>query len=180
MRKLLALLVVAAVAFAALFAASPYYTLAQMSAAVAARDDAKFAAYVDFDAVRKDMKSSVQGRMIDGIEARGNAGDTAGVAGMALGMLLADRMIDGAISPEALRALFERMRDSTLDGADPSEPSSLKKLFENSSVDWRGLSEFRLVSNADGRAPVLIFRRDGLLSWKLSGVDLEEGQPADI
>lgn len=180
MRTLMKLLVVAGVVFAALFAASPYYTLAQMSAAAAERDDAKFSSYVDFEAIRASMKSSVQGRMIGEIEERGNAGDTAGAAGMALGMLLADRMIDGAVSPEALRAIFDRMRDSALRDIDPSNPSSVRKLFDNTSVDWRGLSEFRLVNENDARAPELIFKRSGLLSWKLSGVDLNDEAVADI
>lgn len=180
MGKLLVWLLVAGAVVAGLFAASPYYTLAQMSAAVAERDDARFASYVDFDAVRDSMKSSVQGRMIGEMEERGNAGDPAGAAGMALGMLLADRMIDGAVSPEALRAIFERLRDSALRDVDPSNPSSLRKLFDNTSVDWRGLSEFRLVNENDVRAPELIFRREGLLSWKLSGIDLDDEAVADI
>lgn len=180
MRSLIKLLVFAGIVFAALFAAAPYYTLAQMSAAVAARDDATFASYVDFEAIRADMKSSVQGTMMGEIEERGDAGDTAGAAGMALGMLLADKMIDGAVSPEALQAIFARLRDSALAGVDPSDPSSLKKLFDNTSVDWRGLSEFRLVNENDAKAPELIFKRDGLLSWKLSGIDLKDEALADI
>ena len=178
MGKLLVWLLVAGAVVAGLFAASPYYTLAQMSAAAAERADATFARYVDFEAIRADMKSSVQGTMIGEIEQRGNAGDTAGAAGMALSMLLADRMIDGAVSPEALRAIFDRMRESTMRDFEPTNPSSIRKLFDNTSVDWRGLSEFRLVNETDARAPELIFRRDGLLSWKLSGVDLAEA--ADI
>ncbi|MDO9489421.1 MAG: DUF2939 domain-containing protein [Sphingomonadaceae bacterium] len=180
MAKLFVWLLVAAAICAGLFAASPYYTLAQMSAAAAERDDVKFASYVDFEAIRDDMKSSVQGTMIGEIEERGNAGDTAGAAGMALGMLLADRMIDGAVSPEALRAIFDRMRHSAMGDFDPSNPSSIRKLFDNTSVDWHGLSEFRLVNENDARAPELIFSRSGLLSWKLSGVDLNDEAVADI
>lgn len=179
MGRLVFWLVIAAAVAGGLFAASPYYTLAQMSAAVAERNDAKFASYVDFEAIRDDMKSAVQEKMLGAIEERGNVGDTAGAAGMALGMLLADRMVDGAVSPEALKLLFERMRDSALRDIDPSNPSSIRKLFENTTVDWRGLSEFRLVNENDARAPELIFHRSGLLSWKLSGIQLNDEPPAD-
>jgi hypothetical protein len=172
MRKLIVLLIVVAVAFGALFAASPWWTLFEMSMAVKERDDARFARHVDFAALREDLKGSMQARMIGEMERRGDAGDPAGAAGMALGMLLADRMMDEVISPEALRALFEQAR--AMDGAGgPGSSGSIKQMVEASEVDWRGLSEFRLVNTANPAAPELEFRRDGLLNWKLSGVELK-------
>lgn len=168
-------IIVAAAAFvlaAGAYAASPYWTLKQMAAAAQERDGREFAEYVDFPSVREDVKAALQARMMVEME-REKDNNPFAAAGMALGMMMVDRMIDTIISPAGIRAMFAQARAQETASEDVKAPPSLKQAFANTEVDWNGLSEFRLVNSEDPRAAELIFERDGL-GWKLVGIDFKD------
>jgi hypothetical protein len=162
------------VALAALwYVASPWYTLREMKAAARAGDSDAFASYVDFPALRKDLKAELRTRLR--ARSRSEGGGLAGLA-LALGSALADPVIDGLVSPGGVRAAFIARREEAEAAGAPAARSALR-LPDRPEVHRRGLSEFVVTGKGEARSG-LVFVRHGL-GWKLSGVDLppEQGVP---
>jgi hypothetical protein len=163
------------VALAALwYLALPWYTLREMKAAAQAGDSDAFAAYVDFPALRKDLKAELRARLL--ARSRSEGGGLGGLA-LALGSALADPVIDGLVSPGGVRAAFVARREETA-GAPPAR--SALRLPDRPEVHRRGLSEFVVTAKGGDSRSGLVFVRHGL-GWKLSGVDLppENGATAE-
>jgi DUF2939 family protein len=161
------------VALAALwYLASPWYTLREMKAAAQAGDSDAFASYVDFPALREDLKAEFMAKLI--AEARKDHSGMSGVE-LALGPALVNPLIDSLVSPAGVRAAFVARREETA-GAPPARAAL--RLPDRPEVHRRGLSEFVVTGKGDSRSG-LVFVRHGL-GWKLSGVDLppEDGGPA--
>jgi hypothetical protein len=173
--------------------ASPYWTLRGMRDAVQAKDVDALAAYVDFPALRADVKPQISANMLAVMSKEmGSLGPLGKVFGPTMVDKLADGIVDSIISPTGLRLMFEG--NAIADGAkqapvplDTSDadivvtangPSPLFSAFPmqtgDAAIERIGLSEFKLRNTKPGHAPaVLIFHRDGL-GWKLAGIDLRQ------
>jgi hypothetical protein len=151
---------------------SPGYTLTRMKSAAEAGDDRAFATYVDFPALREDLKAELQVQLL--AEGGGRDDPLAGF-GAALGAAMIGPIVDGMISPAGLRLAF--MLRSEGEGKAGPKPLEGMKLPEAPVITRRGLSEF-LVGSRETPDRGLVFRRHGL-GWKLSGVDLPPRPVAD-
>jgi hypothetical protein len=158
----LAACLLAAVLAAGWYLGSPWYTLHEMKAAARAGDDARFAAYVDFPALRRDLKARLRARMV--AEAGRRSG--LGALGLAFGAALVGPIVDTMVSPEGVRAAFIARKGRAGGAAQAAHESLL--LPEDPVVRRRGLSEFLVASR---RTPDsgLVFTRHGL-GWKLSAI----------
>jgi Protein of unknown function (DUF2939) len=164
MKKMVgAILVIAALGTVWIYA-SPLRTLKAMRDAATARDSTALASYVDFPALRNDVKQDIKAKLA----AKVNKGDRFGALGELIGGAIADKMIDGLVSPEGLAVLFATGRLATRRDTGTVPPVDTDDL-----VIEHGLSEFRVRPKQPGAQPVLIFKRSGL-SWKLSGIDLPD------
>ena len=134
-----------------------------MRAAAEAGDAAAFAAYVDFPALREDMKAELTPLLA--AEAGRRGGPAAGLFGAAL----AGPVIDALVSPEGLSAAF--VAGAAASAAAP--PARALQVGEDPFVTRRGLSEF-LLSPRDRPGTGLVFTRRGL-AWRLSGIELAGG-----
>lgn len=160
----LAVLIVAA--GAGWYWASPAWTLRQMKAAADADDAAALDAYIDYPALRADLKAEVRGRMA--AEADKDRSGLGGL-GLAIGSAMAGPVIDRLVTPAGMRAALVAKRDEARFGAAPDAASALR--VPNDPVIVRhGLSGF-LVASKRQPGSGLVFKRHGL-SWKLSGVEL--------
>lgn len=153
---------VAGLAIASAFGAwwwfSPYWTLREMQAAYAAKDAEALAEYIDFPGLRNDLKADAFAEMA--AEANNSKGDGSGGLAM-LGAAMVGPLIDGAVSPEGLRALLA-MKSSG------GQDFGLKNIGAGGGDLIRtGLSEFRFKA---AKGDTLVFTLQGL-GWKLSGID---------
>ena len=142
---------------------SPYYTLWQMKRALEADDADALAAYIDFPALREDLKAELAAQMTSEAARQGD-----GMNGFALafGTALLNPMIDNLVTPAGVRAMLANRPAGTETGPRLSGTA----MPEQPNVARRGFSEF-VVSPQNGPGGHLVFVRHGL-GWKLSGFDL--------
>lgn len=154
---------------------SPAYTLQQMRTAAESNDSDAFSSYIDFPALREDMRAELMAQLMAEAEK-----DTSGYGGLgiALGSAMLGPMIDGMISPAGIRAAFMANEKRSKDNPE-SRPMGAFQLEDEPTIERRSFSEFAVVSK-DQNQGAMIFKRRGL-GWRLSGVDLpprEESQPS--
>jgi hypothetical protein len=137
-----------------------------MKAAADANDPDALNAYVDYPALREDLKAKIVGQMT--AEAKK---DKSGFGGLRLAIETAmiGPVIDGLVTPAGMRATLIAKRDQARTKAVPQAASALR-VPNDPVIVRRGFSEF-LVATKQQPKRGLIFKRHGL-SWKLSGVDL--------
>ncbi len=191
MKKILIAIAVVMVAAGGWYYGSPLWTLKAMRDAAVAKDSAALSAYVDYEALRTDLKGDMRRSMM--AEMGKQPENPFGAIGMAIAMKLIDPMIEAMVTPEGVEALFAGQRggddaDDTASGpgsdgsagsgaaeaAPGSGPSARPSLAsagpgDDPEIDRISLDEFRV--RGGGKDGELIFRRHGL-GWKLAGVDL--------
>jgi len=156
-----ALLVAAAASFA-----SPWWSLHRLRDAVARHDADAVSAQVDFPALRASVKDQLQasiGRDVDGANPFAQIGRK-------FAMAVANPLVDAVVSPEGVAAMVEHgkiaiAKPAPSADAPGTEPAQEKPRY---AVHYRGLNRFAVTARDGGS---FIFRRDGLWSWKLAGVD---------
>jgi hypothetical protein len=158
---LLLLLLAAALAW---YLASPLYTLDRMRAAAEAGDSAALSGYVDFPALREDLKGDLSRKLTE--ESRKQPGGM-GALGAALGAAMVGPVVDGFVSPAGLRAAFAARKT----GAQGTGRGPVQ-VAEKPLIKRRGLSQFLVASKEDPNSG-LVFTRHGL-GWKLSGIDMPQ------
>ena len=136
-----------------------------MKAAADANDADALDSYIDYPALREDLKAELTAKMA--AEARKDKSAFSDL-GLAIGTAMVGPAIDSLVTPAAVRAALVARRDQALIKA-PQAASALR-LPDDPMIVRRGVSEFHVASK---RQPTsgLVFKRHGLW-WKLSGVDL--------
>jgi hypothetical protein len=157
---LVALLVAGAAAW---YLVSPGMTLKAMVAAAKANDTERLSTYIDYEALRQDMKADLTARLRS--EAKRDKGP-AGEIGLAMGMAMMGPMIDSMVSPEGLRAAFAKLDEAEAAAGRGEKAGKTPEPV----IERRGLDRF-LVSNPATPGSGLVFERRGL-GWKLTGIEL--------
>jgi hypothetical protein len=137
-----------------------------MKAAADANDPDALNSYIDYPALREDLKAEITGQMR--VEAKKEKSGF-GRLGLAIGTVMIGPVIDGLVSPAGMRTALIAKRDQAQIEAAPEAVSALR-LPDEPVIVRRGFSEF-LVASKQQPTSGLVFKRHGL-SWKLSGVDL--------
>ncbi len=200
MKKIIVAIAVVMMAAGGWYYASPLWTLKAMRDAAAAKDSAALSAYVDYEALRTDLKGDMRRSMIN--EMGKQPENPFGAIGMAIAMNLIDPMIEAMVTPEGVEALFAGQRSA--DGAEnaasgtasdgsagrkaagaarggraekhapgsgPSARPSLASAGPGDNPEIDRISIDEFRVRGGGKDGELIFRRHGL-GWKLAGVDL--------
>lgn len=159
-RILLTLALLALIAAGGWAWGSPYLTVRAMEKAAEARDTEALSARVDYAALRDSMKAQLRARFSpeDGSDA-----DAALGALVATG--LADSIVDAAITPEGIRAIFAA---GVADAGRDRRPAPLDA--RKMEVRRDSLDRFRLVRSG-GEDGALLFALRGI-EWKLVGIEL--------
>jgi hypothetical protein len=168
--------------------ASPWWTLRQVAAAAQDNDPDKLSAFVDYEALRRDLKGDLTQRMREEVT---RDDSPAAKLGMAVGMAMMNPMVDAFVSPAALKLALARMKvgkkASASDGVGKggaasgggtgaSRQEGAKPEAEKAPrIERLGFSRFR-VEDPQNPGSGLVFERRGL-GWKLAGVDLPPGRP---
>lgn len=165
------LLVVAATSFA-----SPWWTLNRLRAAVERHDAEGVSAQVDFPALRDSVKSQLLGSI-----ARDTGTNAFAAIGQAFARAVADPLVDAIVSPAGVAAMVEHGKVSignpTRDAATPAAEPPRDKPPQHKppqhkphyALHYRGWRHFAVTAEDGGS---FVFRRDGLWSWKLAGIEL--------
>ena len=140
---------------------SPYLTLLQLKKAADARDLTAISARIDYPAVREDLKTQLRERLGDD---KGSALDRLGAA---VAKRFADPVVDAAITPEGMRALF-----ASAAVAQAARPSLASAKPGEMRVRRDGLGQFSLTT-ANGAGPEVVFELQGL-TWRVTAVRLPE------
>lgn len=153
---ILALLVVAA--GAGWYFGSPWWTLYQIKQAAEAKDAGALSGYIDYPAVRADVRAQIKARTRpQGIARVTDVGDM-------LAATMAQGVADAVVRPEGMAAVF-------VAGSVVRSPFQMRAAEMEIRRDEIG--QFSLVQK-DGKGGALVFRRYGL-GWKLAGVHIPEG-----
>ena len=168
----LALLLVAAAA--GWYFASPWLTLKAMVSAAKANDVDRLSAYIDYEALRRDLKPQLTARLeAEAKREKGLAGKIALVAGKAaIGPAL-----DAAVSPQALKVTFAVIGGSSAEATGPeSAAAGGGRNLPLPSIEREGFSRF-WVAHPLLRGSNLVFERRGV-GWKLAGLELGRDKAA--
>ena len=160
-----ALLVLAATSFA-----SPWWTLHTLRDAAARHDGAAVAEKVDFPALRASVKEQMQASLKRDM-GNGDGGSPFAAAGTGLAMALVNPLVDAVVSPDAVAAMIQHGKVSV--GKAHPEPEAADPAPQQDkprhALHYRGWDRFAVTGDDGGS---FVFRRDGLWSWKLAGIEL--------
>ncbi len=104
MRKIVAAVLVLLIVAAAWWYASPIWTLRAMRDAAKDHDAARLSAYVDYPALREDLKADL-GRYVMS-EAAKRPGDAGSKLGAVIATAFLGPIVDAAVSPEGVEAML--------------------------------------------------------------------------
>jgi hypothetical protein len=190
---IITLLVIAVIAALGLVFASPYIALNNLKRAADARDAQTVNQYVDFPALRESLKQQIAGMLTRRLEA--DAGSKLATIGTVIGVTLIGPLVDSYATPDGVAALLNGMPPRGNPGEHPPPApaanngqgaqapaaadngnQSTAPAERQTSAGYRGLNEFVVTyRRGDGDAHyAAIFRREGLFTWKLAAIDLNE------
>jgi hypothetical protein len=196
---LIVIVVIAALGFAY---ATPYIALNNLKRAADARDAQTVNQYVDFPALRESLKEQVAGLLTRRLGAHSNGNPLAAIGAM-IGVALIGPLVDAYATPDGVAALLNGMPprgdpgerppappaannppDAAATAPAPAAPANGNAANVNSAppqppqttAGYRGLNEF-VVAYQHGAGDArysAIFRREGVFTWKLAAVNLNE------
>jgi hypothetical protein len=170
-----AILVALIAAGVAWYIISPGWTVKAMVEAAQGNDEARFSSYVDYEALRADMKADFMKRLQE--DAKRDANPEAKLA-IAMGQAVVGPMVDAMVSPSGMKAAFAALAaqdqigkaaggkgkaggDDSAAGGEKAELPEIRRL---------GFNRF-IVSGKQTPGSGLVFERRGL-SWKLAGIEI--------
>ncbi|NML99534.1 DUF2939 domain-containing protein [Paraburkholderia sp. RP-4-7] len=197
------LIVIAVIAALGFGYASPYMALNNLKRAADARDTQTVNEYVDFPALRESLKQQVTGVLTRRLDAHGNGNPFAAIGAM-IGVALIGPLVDAYATPDGVAALLNGMpprgnpgerppvppapaapapaepapsvAGNTANGPANSVNSATPPQPPQTTAGYRGLNEF-VVTYQHGAGDArysAILRREGLFTWKLAAVNLNE------
>ena len=183
--------------------ASPYIALNTLKRAADARDAQTVNQYVDFPALRESLKQQVAGLLTRRLGAHANGNPLAAIGAM-IGVALIGPLVDAYATPDGVAALLNGMPPRGEPGERPpvagcagNSPPTARRLRRphrrptaqaqcetaprhrnrrKPRPGYRGLNEF-VVTYQHGAGDArysAILRREGLFTWKLAAINLNE------
>ena len=169
---------VAVVCIAAYWYLSPYLAVKQLHAAAQSKDADAFNDHVDYASLRESFKGQFSAMLTDKLGQTDDTKTGFAAMGAALGMLMANQMIDAMVRPETMmRVMQEGKMAPKVDGAPPSEAARQEKpewQFERKSMDKLiAYPKKAGAASGEGEKQVgFVFQRSGFANWKLTEVRL--------
>ncbi|MCC8401674.1 DUF2939 domain-containing protein [Paraburkholderia sp. MMS20-SJTN17] len=186
---LITLIVVIVIAALGFVYASPYIAVNNLKRAADARDVQTVNQYVDFPALRASLKQQVADMLTRRLEA--DAGNKMATIGAVIGVTLIGPLVDAYATPDGVAALLNGMPPRGTPGEQPAAPppaaggeapaaganqASAPPPARQSTAGYRSLNEFVITfRRGEGNANYsAIFHREGLITWKLAAINLNE------
>jgi len=178
------ILIIAAVGILAVGAVasycSPYWTMHEMRSAIVDNDADGFSSHVDFPALRENLRAQMltlmQRKMGNDPELKGNG---FAALGMVMVMGVMNQMIDTMVTPAGVMTMVSQGKAKPPVPGDTQSASANQPTTSNSaepknySVRYKDWLTVIATTNEGSAEPIaFIFKRDGLWSWKLAGINL--------
>jgi hypothetical protein len=150
---------ISGVAFGAWDYASPLWAAQGLQSAILARDATALNGYVDFEALRTNLKAQFAARLV----ANNLGAPTSTPEYAATRLQSVNAMVDGMISPQAIQVAMERATQLPPD-------NGVRKPFAFASIHRDGFNQFHVSIDA-GDTIAIRFERRGL-SWQVTDLKL--------
>jgi len=173
MKKIAGIILFMVVAVGMYAAAGPYITLYQIRSGVEKSDSEKIAEYVDFSALRTNLKEQVHTQVLNGESSNMKENPFTSLA-KGLASRMAEGMVDSFVTPAGLMKLLQGKKRSQDRNTDPSSKSSEPKSnpFQDADCNYDSIDKFSVrVKDDKNREIRFILTRAGF-SWKLSNIIL--------
>lgn len=154
--KILNTLILAALLGGAAFVYGPYKSVTGLTEALENENTAAVDAIVDFDAVKKSLNNDFAKEL--GI----NTGPDEKSLGATVAATLIGSFLSQIVSPDTMVTVFKDKARRDRIGLSAQAGEILSRSA------WQGTDKF-VVFNGDGE-PTMLFKRDGLMTWQLSGL----------
>ena len=145
-----------------------------MNTAIAEKDAERFSSYIDFPAVRESVKGQLLAAMNQRLSSRGLDDNPFAGIGQMMGAALINPIVDAAVSPAGVIAMFESGRIRPLPGPPAEKSPQEQTRTQPESADyavnyetWSRIAIYQPGSDA-GR---FILKRTGLWSWQLAALE---------
>ena len=163
-----------AIGFASWFYASPYLAVNAMREAAEQNDPIRLATYVDFPALKESLKGSINASLAQTIKSSKDSNPLEALSAV-LASAVAGPMIDALVTPENLAMMMQGERPTLGISQQAREHNRKRSFVADTSFRYVGFDSFAVeIRKKDGvDAPVvMLLSRHGLLSWKLTAVQL--------
>ncbi len=148
--------------------ATPYLAVNGMRAAAEARDAQRLSGYIDFPAVKENLKSSLNAKIGGDVRA---SEQPLKAMGAALGAMIINPMVDVFITPEAIAGMMQGRKPGLGERAEGTGSNAKAE----TSMGYEGINRF-VVSfrrQGDHSQPIaMVLQREGLASWRLVAIRL--------
>jgi Protein of unknown function (DUF2939) len=188
---IITLIVIVVIAVLGFAYASPYIALHNLKRAADARDAETVNQYVDFPALRDSLKQQITGMLTRRLDADSNS--KMATIGAMIGVTLIGPLVDSYATPDGVAALLNGMPPRGDPGEHPSAPPDANNPpaageatnganadtappARETTAGYRGINEF-VVTYRRGTGDAnysAIFEREGLFTWKLTAINLNE------
>jgi hypothetical protein len=167
----LALAALLVAAFAGWYYYTPYQTVKEFRAAAQRGDAAALSEYIDLPSVKESLKMDLSIRIASDLSRRPGSGEFAAL-GSAFAIAFVGPMVETLVTPEALALMLR--------GENPSRASTAPGATARGSdtevrMRYEGFNAFLMSTQQQGSTAdpvVLVFEREGLMSWKLAAIRL--------
>ncbi len=155
---------------------SPHLAVHNMKKAAEAKDADALSSYVDFPSLRESLNANFNAKMVSEV-AKSKSGDPFEALGAAIATALINPMIDALVTPESLAILTKGEKpEMSQSGNESKIQSAPERANTETSMSYKGLNRFivRVKEKDSTEEPIeFIFKRDGIISWKLSGLRIK-------
>ncbi|MDR2019049.1 MAG: DUF2939 domain-containing protein [Syntrophobacterales bacterium] len=154
---------------------TPHLAIHNMKRAIEVKDFDTFSGYIDYPALRENLKASINTLLIDKATKTGDR-NPLGFLGTAFASVMVGPMVDIFITPENLAVLMKGEKPDLGNhrrGSLKRPEKSRKDMGPDISMSYKSFNRFTMrirEKETDDDGVEFIFRRDGIVSWKLSRI----------
>jgi len=159
------------VVFGVWFFFTPHLAVSAMKSAAEAHDSAKLSSYVNFPALKENLKATFNAKLASEVT-KEKDGNPFAALGAAMAAALINPMIDALVTPESLAMM---MKGDKPQSEKNSAPSTQAEQPADTTMSYESFDRFVVTvkkKDETGEPVDLVFNRDGMFSWKLSAIRL--------
>ncbi|HEE6180586.1 TPA: DUF2939 domain-containing protein [Acinetobacter baumannii] len=167
-KKILGSVVALVIAIVGYLYASPYLVLNSIKTAAQNGESEKVSQYIDYPSVRQSFKDQINAMMMK--EMANQKDDGFAALGAMLASTMADKMIDGIVTPEGMTLMLKgkNLKDAEQDSQDTQTAETQEQPKPEYEAGYTSMNDFEVVikDQDQSKQVKVLMARDGL-SWKI-------------
>jgi hypothetical protein len=172
--RIIATASLACMALAGLLYASPYLTLHRIGQAIERKDAETVSSHVDFQALRESVKAQMQTKMQAQSQKPEMQNNPLASLGQALAIGLVNQAAEALVSPSGVMLMLQNGKPgkpADVAAAGLGIDTQAAPQRKDYAVDYQGWSQ--VFVHPKGESGGFVFRREGLIGWKLVGIQMD-------